>query len=391
MARSSIYPPSVTPGIPRLGDRPDGWIQVTYGDVLGKHIRKAEIQDEHKYQLVTAKRSRGGIVPRSQLYGKEIKTEAQFYISTNDFLISKRQIIHGACGIVPAYLDGAIVSGEYSVLRIKSGLLLDYLKYHYHTIYFQQSCFQSSVGVDVEKMIFDLDQWLKFKVYLPPICEQREIAKILSTWDEAIDLTAQLIAVKQRRKQALMQRLLTIQVRFPGFEDEWTRDKLQNIMTIEYGKSPNEIRDDNGSYKIFGTGGVVGKTNVALCNIPAVIIGRKGTIDKPILAKEPFWTIDTTFYCLPKRETNVEWLYYALSQIDLKQYNEASGVPSLSRNTLYDVELQVPPVAEQRKIADLLLSCDQELNLLQQKLAAFRCQKQGLMQQLLTGKIRVKV
>ncbi|MFZ4664573.1 MAG: restriction endonuclease subunit S, partial [Caldilineaceae bacterium] len=228
-----------------------------------------------------------------------------------------------------------------------------------------------------------------FKLVLPSLAEQRKIAAILSTWDEAIDLTEQLIAAKQRRKQALMQRLLTGQVRFPGFEEEWTRNKLQNITTIDYGKSPNEIRDDNGCFYIWGTGGIVGKTNTILCQSPAVIIGRKGTIDKPILAEEPFWTIDTTFYCLPKPGNNVQWLYYALSQIDLKQYNEASGVPSLSRNTLYNIEMQVPPIAEQGKIAEIFLTCDKELALHQQKLTALRRQKQGLMQQLLTGRVRV--
>jgi len=231
----------------------------------------------------------------------------------------------------------------------------------------------------------------KLTVIVPPLPEQRKIAAILSTWDEAIALTEQLIAAKQRRKQALMQRLLTGKVRFPGFEEEWTRDKLQNIATIDYGKSPNEIRDDNGCFNIWGTGGIVGKTNIALCSSPAVIIGRKGTIDKPILTEVPFWTIDTTFYCLPKSGNNVRWLYYALSQIDLKQYNEASGVPSLSRNTLYNIEMQVPSIAEQDKIAEVLLICDEELDLHHQKLAALRRQKQGLMQQLLTGRVRVAV
>ena len=208
MARKNLYPPSVTPGIPKLDQKPAGWVETTLGDVLQVVQRRVKMNDDTEYQLVTAKRGRGGIVPRSVLKGREILTKTQFYIKSGDFLISRRQIIHGACGVVPPTLDGAIVSNEYSTLR-KEGLLLEFLQYYCYTTFFQQTCFQASVGVDVEKMIFNLNDWLKYKVYLPPVPEQHEIAEILCTWDEAICLTERLIAIKQRRKKALMEQLLT--------------------------------------------------------------------------------------------------------------------------------------------------------------------------------------
>lgn len=432
MARSSIYPPSVTPGIPRLGERPDGWLETTYGDVLEKHTRKAEIQDEQKYQLVTAKRSRGGIVPRSQLYGKEIKTEAQFYICTDDFLISKRQIIHGACGIVPAYLDGAIVSGEYSVLRVKSGLLLDYLKYHCHTVYFQQTCFQSSVGVDVEKMIFDLDQWLKFAVYLPPIPEQHKLAAILSTWDEAIDLTQQLIAAKQQRKQALMQRLLTGKVRFPGFEEEWplvtfgevftflrtaafSRSDLtyeikdDSVFNIHYGdihstyssdildlsneESVPKVRDNGKLARdvdYLNDGDLViadvseDYAGVGICVEVANIEDRKVTSGLHTFAVRDKAGLTTQGYrCYILKAPQVAK--------KLRQLATGVSVHGISKSNISNLQFHLPSLLEQRKIAIVLASCNEEIEALQQKLAAIQQQKQGLMQQLLTGKIRVKV
>lgn len=432
MARSSIYPPSVTPGIPRLGSRPDGWIETTYGDVLEKVTRKAEIKDDQRYQLVTAKRSRGGIVPRSQLYGKEIKTEAQFYICANDFLISKRQIIHGACGIVPETLDGSIVSGEYSALRVKSGLLLDYLKYHCHTVYFQQTCFQSSVGVDVEKMIFDLEEWLKFRVYLPPLPEQRKIAKILSTWDEAIDLTAQLMAAKQRRKQALMQRLLTGKVRFPGFEGEWplvtfgevftflrtsalsravltyenTDDAIFNIhygdIHSTYSSDVLDFSNEGRVPKVLDNASLSKDINyltdgdlviadvsedyagIGVCVEVANLGGRKvtGGLHTFVVRDE-------------KGMTTQGYRCYILKapQVAKKLRQLATGVSvyGISKSNLSSLQFHLPPLAEQRKIAAVLAACNEELALLQKKLTALRQQKQGLMQQLLTGKVRVQV
>jgi type I restriction enzyme S subunit len=220
MARKGIYPPSVTPGIPRLGGKPEGWVETTFGEVLQVVQRRTEVADDTEYQLVNAKRNRGGVVSRERLLGRQVLTKTQFLVRTDDFLISKRQIIHGACGIVPASLDGALVSNEYATLRVRDRLLLDFLRYYIHTVYFQQTCLHASVGVDVEKMIFRLGDWLKYVVHLPSIPEQQKIAAILGTWDEAIALTERRIAAGQQRKQGLMQRLLTGRVRFPEFVGE---------------------------------------------------------------------------------------------------------------------------------------------------------------------------
>jgi type I restriction enzyme, S subunit len=152
--RNSSYPASVQPGIPKLVPLPSGWSRARYGDLLYEVQRPVKLNDNQEYQLVTAKRSRGGIIARQRLRGEQIKTPTQFFIRTGDFLISRRQIVHGACGVVPPELDGAIASNEYGVLHAHKALDLDYFRHFTHSVYFQQTCFHSSVGVHVEKMIF---------------------------------------------------------------------------------------------------------------------------------------------------------------------------------------------------------------------------------------------
>ena len=110
----SAYPPSIQAGIPRLGVTPKGWTRFSLGDLLRRVERPAKLIDTERYQLVTAKRNRGGIVARETLRGDQIRTKTQFYVETGDFLISNRQISHGACGIVPAGLNRAVVSNEYT-------------------------------------------------------------------------------------------------------------------------------------------------------------------------------------------------------------------------------------------------------------------------------------
>lgn len=310
-------------------------------------------------------------------------------LKIGDIVFGRRGDI-GRCALITNKEEGWICGSGSLRVRVTESISPQYLIYYLsqpEVVYWLQA---NAVGQTMLNLSAGI--LASLPVEFPPLAEQRKIADILSTWDEAIELTERLLTAKQKRKQALMQQLLTGKVRFPeSAQQEWSKDYLINITTIDYGKSPSEIRDDNGKFYIYGTGGIVGKTNLALCECPAVIIGRKGTIDKPILVEQPFWTIDTTFYCLPKPNISVQWLYYALSQIDLKKYNEASGVPSLSRNTLYSIDLDIPSMEEQCKIAKILRICDQEIDLLRQKLAALRQQKKGLMQQLLTGKIRVKV
>ena len=200
-------------GIPAVNICPSGWTQHSFCDLFEVVQRPAELREEATYQLVTAKRYRGGIVPREQLRGEQIKTKTQFFVATGDFLISKRQIIHGACGMVPASLDGAVVSNEYACLRPSCELDPGFLHYLIHTRYFQQTCFHASVGVTLEKMIFRLDQWLKHLVNLPPLEDQRAIADCLSTMDYEILLLARQRRLLKQQKKGMMQKLLTGEVR----------------------------------------------------------------------------------------------------------------------------------------------------------------------------------
>lgn len=164
----------------------------------------------------------------------------------------------------------------------------------------------------------------------------------------------------------------------------WKVNKLKNILEVCYGKSQKEVETENGIYKILGTGGVIGYTNEYLWNKPSVLIGRKGTIDKPMYIEEPFWTVDTLFYTKINNENNVKWIYYYLNNIDLKKYNEATGVPSLSVNNLNNIKVITPSLKEQEKIAEILSTVDEQIENTEKLIQKNQELKKGLMQQLLT-------
>ncbi|EOU1646419.1 restriction endonuclease subunit S [Clostridium perfringens] len=164
----------------------------------------------------------------------------------------------------------------------------------------------------------------------------------------------------------------------------WKVNKLKNILEVCYGKSQKEVETESGIYKILGTGGVIGYTNEYLWNKPSVLIGRKGTIDKPRYIEEPFWTVDTLFYTKINNENNVKWIYYYLNNIDLKKYNEATGVPSLSVNNLNNIKVITPSLKEQEKIAEILSTVDEQIENTEKLIQKNQELKKGLMQQLLT-------
>jgi type I restriction enzyme, S subunit len=214
------YPVSVQAGIPNLPETPNGWQRISLARHLTEVRRPAPLKPNDTYRLVTVKRSRGGVELRETLAGREIKTPTQFYVRAGDYLISKRQIVHGACGIVPAELDGAIVSNEYAVLNSDGQIDLRFLRYLSESRYFQQTCFHSSIGVHVEKMIFRTERWLKWPFNIPPLAVQLRVVEVLDTARREVELIAAQIERLKKEKAALMADLLTgkRRVRLPAAE-----------------------------------------------------------------------------------------------------------------------------------------------------------------------------
>ena len=243
---------------------------------------------------------------------------------------------------------------------------------------------QSSALTNINSSIIN-----RYPVIVPPLKEQEAIAEALSDADTAIESLDALIAKKRDVKQATMQQLLTGRTRLPGFAADWKEVRLGECLTIMHGKNQSQIVDPEGRYPILATGGVIGRTNSYLSNKPSVLIGRKGTIDRPQYMDTPFWTVDTLFYSEVKNGNSAKFLFYKFLMVNWKKYNEASGVPSLNASTIENVEMMMPPLKEQEAIAEALTVMDDELEALTEQVSKLRMVKEGMMQDLLTGKVRL--
>lgn len=267
--------------------------------------------------------------------------------------------------------------------RIKGYFFYLYFSSHFYNRIMQMTA-KSSVDSVRREMI------ARMLIPVPPKAEQEAIAECLGDADALIESLEQLISKKRQIKQGAMQELLTGKRRLPGFSGEWEKKRIGDVLTIAHGKSQHAVMDKNGIYPILASGGQIGTANCFLYDKPSVLIGRKGTIDKPQFMDTPFWTVDTLLYSLIHEPNNAKFLFYRFCLIDWKQYNEASGVPSLNARTIESIELKIPSSAEeQTAIASILSDMDSEITALEEKLVKVRKLKQGMMQELLTGRIRL--
>ena len=166
--------------------------------------------------------------------------------------------------------------------------------------------------------------------------------------------------------------------------NKWTNKTLRHLATINYGCDPSAILDDAGEYPVYGTSGSERQGTGYHYEGESIILGRKGSIDRVHFAEGRFWTIDTAYFLSDFDDTVPKWLYYLLCSIDLRALNEATGVPSLSRDLLYKISTPTPPPDEQAKIAEVLSTVDRAIHQTAALIAKQQRIKTGLMQDLLT-------
>lgn len=230
---------------------------------------------------------------------------------------------------------------------------------------------------------------------VPPLAEQKKIAEVLGVWDKAIEKQSQLIEQLTLRKRGLMQQLLTAKRRLPGFSDPWKELKLRDIAKIRKGEQVN--KEDlffNAKYPVIN-GGITPSGYLDIYNTTAntITISEGGNSCGYVnFMTTPFWSGGHCYTIDVKDGINNLFVYQLLKHNEkyIMSLRVGSGLPNIQVKDLGNLRLVVPNNQEQTAIAQVLTAADREIELAQQKLELLRQQKRGLMQQLLTGKKRVK-
>lgn len=144
---------------------------------------------------------------------------------------------------------------------------------------------------------------------------------------------------------------------------EWEAAKWGDIAVLDYGKSLRGYSETTGKARVYGTNGPIGWHDEALWQAPGVIVGRKGAYRGVHYATDPYWVIDTAYSLRPKRELNLRWVYYQLKHLDVNTIDDGSPIPSTTRDAFYVQDVLVPPRSHQDRIAELLGSLDDKIEL----------------------------
>lgn len=356
--------------------------------------RPVTLEDDKRYRLVTVRRGFGGVDLRGEYLGKDILVKNYFRARQGDFLISKRQIAHGACGVVPESLDGAVVSNEYNVFVPNQGTNIEMFNLMMQLPHYTRLFYLMSDGVHIEKLLFKTQDWMRRQLAMPPIEEQQKIAAILTTQDKVIELKEKRLAEKQRQKKYLMQQLLTGKKRLPGFLKSWKTVELGEIFNyIQPTAYLVKTTDYDDSYKtpVLTAGktfilGCTNETEGVFTKVPVVIFDDFTTatkyVDFPFKVKSSAMKILTI-----KDGLSIVFAYEAMQLIKFTVGgHERHWISKYSCLTI-----DIPDIEEQTAIAEVLSTADREIDLLRQDIEQEKQKKKALMQLLLTGIVRVTV
>ena len=144
--------------------------------------------------------------------------------------------------------------------------------------------------------------------------------------------------------------------------NNWKKTTLGDVCELLYGKSLTANKRERGNIPVYSSAGITGWHNKPLVNNRGIIVGRKGTVGTVYLSEVPFYCIDTAYYILPNDDIyNFKYLYYRLKSLGLNKLNEDSAVPGLNRDNAYSQEFNLPPLDEQKRIADVLSALDDKI------------------------------
>jgi len=214
--------------------------------------------------------------------------------------------------------------------------------------------------------------------------EQVKIGLYFKSFDNLITLHQRKLDRLKNIKKSMLDKMfpkdgeVVPEIRFKGFTDAWEQRKFSDVVEIGSGMDYKHL--GIGDIPVYGTGGYMLSVDVALSeNNDAIGIGRKGTIDKPYILRAPFWTVDTLFYCIPKYNHNLDFTNCLFQNVDWKNKDESTGVPSLSKVIINNIETSIPSYEEQKKIGEYFKSFDNLITLHQRKLDKLKNIKKSML------------
>lgn len=390
----------------KVGIVPEEW-EIS---AIGKHLVEYRELSNDIEQYPVYSSSRKGLIPQSDYYDKDaVQTNLGYKMVPIGFVtyrhMSDDDIFHFNINATGGTI---LVSAEYPVFTAKPTASQYFIITSLNeTARFRYFCRTQKLGGTRTRLYFS--NLSKYKLALPNLPEQQKIAEILTAQDSVISLLQKRIELKQQQKKALMQKLLSGEVRVGS--GEWKTTRLDDLCSTYSGGTPSRSNPEyyNGNIKWIKSGELnnpfiydteesitqegLENSSAKIVEPDTLLIAMYGATAGVIAFSKIRAAINQAILALvPKTEINIIFLKNALQnqiQIAVAKLTQG-GQPNFNAGIIGSFEINCPPLPEQEKIAEILTAQDKEIELLQQQLALEQQKKKALMQLLLTGKVRCK-
>lgn len=332
----------------------------------------------------------------------------------NDLLLTKDGTL-GRLALVDR--ENICINQSVALLRPNSQITPSYFKLLLESPFYQDKMLDDAGGSTIKHIYITIVN--RMLLGLPPtLIEQTAIANALSDVDALLSELENLIAKKQAMKTATMQQLLTGKTRLPQFAfysdinstegavegkrkgtkpselgeipEDWDVVTIGDFAPLQRGFDLTNTNRREGIYPVVYSNGIVNHHAHFQIKGPGVVTGRSGTLGKVHYIDTDYWPHNTSLWVTKFEISNPKYVYYLYKHVGFERFASGSGVPTLNRNDAHDFKITVPPTKEeQTAIATILSDMDNEIQTLEQRLSKTSQIKQGMMQELLTGKTRL--
>lgn len=403
----------------KVGVIPNDW-QLYRTDKVLKRVRNSvDVIADEEYKQIGIRSHGKGIFYKETVSGKELGNKSVFWIEPDCFIVNIVFAWEQAVGKTTENEVGMIASHRFPMYKPQANKVdLDYLVYLFKSKRGKYLLELASPGGAGRNKTLGQGEFAELEIALPPFKEQQKIANILTTYDEAIVKQEELIKTKELQKKALMQKLLSGEVRFGSFNDKWNEIQVSQVFQNIGGTSLESEVIENGKYKFISIGNysVDGRyiDNQQRVNLNKktkdkllykdnlVMVLNDKTASGDLIGSTILINEDNTFIYNQRSErlicSNKIVPLYAWFKLNSKDFRKKIFSLSQGGTQIYinfpavkKIKIKLPSLEEQAKIAEVLSLSDNEINLLKKELEELKLQKKALMQKLLTGQVRVKV
>ena len=281
---------------------------------------------------------------------------------------------------------GAIHDGWLVFRDVDNNLDKDFFYYLLSSSYVYQQFSRNASGSTVRNLNIDIVK--QTNISLPPLNEQKRIVtkieKLFSNLDNSDKYLLHLEKQLKRYRQSVLK---------SAFEGEYKKIQWNEVTNIINGKHYTDVVNENGKYPIYGSAGIINYADEYLCNEDTVIVGRKGTINKPLFVKEKFWNIDTAFGIEANKERLAPmYLYYFSLSFNFLELNQSTTIPSLTKSNLLKINMPLPDTLdEQQEIVNQIEKhfsiIDKLETVVQQSIKESKRLRQSILKQAFEGKL----